>query len=43
MLIDDAAFGTLGSHHDTASVSQRAENIARPPGIGPILSQMWVQ
>jgi len=42
MLTDDAAFVTLGSHHDTALVSKRVGNVMLRPGLGPILSQLWV-
>ena len=43
MLTDDAAFVTLGSHHDSVLTSERVRNVELRPGLGPILSQLWVK
>jgi YVTN family beta-propeller protein len=43
MLTDDAAFVTLGSHRDAMLVSRRVRNVLTRPGIGAVLSQLWVK
>lgn len=43
LLTDDAAFVTLGGHHDAALVSPRVSNVLTRPGLGAVLSQLWVR
>jgi peptide/nickel transport system substrate-binding protein len=43
MLTDDAAFVTLGSHHDASLVSPRVSNVMTRPGLGAVISQLWVK
>ena len=43
MLTDDAAFVTLGGHHDAMLVSRRVGNVLTQPGDGVVLSQLWVK
>ena len=43
MLTDDAAFVTLGSHHDASLVSKRVSNVMTRSGLGAVLSQLWVK
>jgi YVTN family beta-propeller protein len=43
MLTDDAAFVTLGSHHDAMLVSRRVGNVLTRPATGAVVSQLWVQ
>jgi peptide/nickel transport system substrate-binding protein len=43
MLTDDAAFLTLGSHHDASLVSKRVSNVMTRSGLGAVLSQLWVK
>ncbi len=43
LLTDDAAFLTLGGHHDAALVSPRVSNVLTRSGLGAVLSQVWVK
>ena len=43
MITDDAAFVTLGSHHDASLVSPRVSNVMTRPGLGAVISQLWVK
>jgi YVTN family beta-propeller protein len=43
MLTDDAAFVTLGGHHDAVLVSRRVGNVLTRPGFGAVVSQLWVK
>lgn len=42
-LTDDAAFVALGNHGGTQVVSERVGNYQAMPGLGAILSQLWVK
>jgi peptide/nickel transport system substrate-binding protein len=43
MITDEAAFVTLGSHHDASLVSARVSNVMTRPGLGAVISQLWVK
>ena len=43
MVTDDAAFVTLGNHQGAVLVSERVGNVLTRPGLGPVLSQLWVR